>query len=112
MQMKQSLVQYAQKVPINVIVLPFEELIEQAVEKHNRTQIKHYNYKAIVRDSTSNQYVNHVVVNYIRHTLTNYDFLVNGMRVRVGRQKAKIPAQIIKKRTNELIMEKWALRGC
>ncbi len=85
---------YFENVPIKVEVIPHKELTRLAKKDYEKFQHERENWQADTYGA-DNKFIDRIKVNYIRHNLTDYDFLVEQASILEGSQEAII---LIKKR--------------
>ena len=70
---------YVRTEPLNIQYIPFRDLLPQAIQYHNKAAILHGNYHAVVAGRMPRKYLQCIVINHVRHNLTNYEDILKEM---------------------------------
>jgi hypothetical protein len=83
---------------INVTVLPMEQLRARAIAHYNGRQAERAGLRA--NESDSQEFLQRIEVNYVRHQLTNYDSALNALFRKIAKRAA---ATVIRQRIFDAI---------
>lgn len=83
-----KIVELIESINISVISVKQKDLVADAVDSYNEFQLDRGNYNGTATLKCDKEFLDRIVVNYIRHNLTEYDEGLDLLYKRVGQQKA------------------------
>ena len=86
--------------------LSIQSVIEKAIDWYNTNNGMHIKYP---RYPITDQHVRRIIVNYIRHKLTNYDVLKGRLYRKLGNVSSVDACNILRDRVNDVIEEKYKI---